>query len=497
MIADLQFYSYLGTSLLQVNISLPNDSFQFFDSSGVLLNNTPISESRPFREECRKGMATSAFVSSLHADAYILAVLPIHRAGNTPSGCNTSHTVRSALYLNRALAYGIKFLNTQSDILNNTDIGYILIDSCENPDRILYQIEKLFLTGPVLPSSIVGLTGFTSFEEYKGVSSFLNDKKLLTISLSAANVALSDKVKYPYFMRIVSSNDNEVNMILEILDLLEISNVGIVYSTDSTGIEMTRQLTRMLEESDRIRVEFVVKFDRTFASNEDVLDYIVNDIVQKSTGFLQTIIMFCHPDDLETLIPALKASDAIGVPFIISNTRYIKIRENLFAHVKDVLQDSIIINPYSSYNPALYTEIIEHIDRNAPFHMESAQGLCGNSSHSQNCLQDVFWNSFQYDGQLFINSILALSHGLNTLVEMYCTDRSFCSEAQEQLVDFPGMIWSTIFSGISGGNIEFDSKGNGPASFAVYQVKDNDVVKVSPLNMRWKITEHYTVHVVC
>lgn len=134
----------------------------------------------------------------------------------------------------KAVEFAIDQINKREDLLPNITVGFVQLDDCFNDLKALevaiYLINNELDDGRqlnnsyqrpttdsnTLYSTMVGVLGLlTSFTSIS-VSQYLGTFHVPVMSVLATVNELSDKMKYPYFMRLVPPDINEARVMIEV-----------------------------------------------------------------------------------------------------------------------------------------------------------------------------------------------------------------------------------------------------------------------------------------
>ncbi|XP_051510694.1 G-protein coupled receptor family C group 6 member A-like [Myxocyprinus asiaticus] len=131
-----------------------------------------------------------------------------------------------------------------SDFLLGIKLGYEVCDPCASPTKALHCVEQLLSINGSLPV----LSDYSDFRP--SVKVFLGERyselsiavaKLLSlylvpqVSCSSSSPALSDKLRYPSFMRVIPSDVYQAQALVKLMTRFSWDWVGVVYGDDDYG----------------------------------------------------------------------------------------------------------------------------------------------------------------------------------------------------------------------------------------------------------------------
>ena len=207
-------------------------------------------------------------------------------------------------------------------------MGGIAIDDCYNSvqtsmniSMILSGEKKLFdpYTGEVIDTKkIVAVIGPLSSGVTKSVADLLTHEKTLMISYAASSPDLDDKISYPYFLRTVPSDIQQVNAIIALLNQVDWRYVGIIYANNNYGAK-AKELFLATAQKNRICVSLPKPIEESSekaksSELENVLDDLMKDQVK-------IVVYFGTNSRVNDLIAALKRKNMENIfVFIGSET---------------------------------------------------------------------------------------------------------------------------------------------------------------------------------
>ena len=208
------------------------------------------------KAQCSVGVRCTACIriEELHesiifepGDIFIVGVVPVFdRDSDSRDGCGKIRTV-SGYQTVESIRFAVIKINTKtaefSRFFPGLKIGLIVLNSCNNPVVIqrkiyeLYHVGVKMADGSVLDVSnkIIGFIGDVGSSISIAVGELLSRLQFVQISFASTSPLLSDRSKYPYFMRVVTPDDAQAKAMIGIIQKLESDYVQIVYSTGAYG----------------------------------------------------------------------------------------------------------------------------------------------------------------------------------------------------------------------------------------------------------------------
>ncbi|XP_056337340.1 G-protein coupled receptor family C group 6 member A [Danio aesculapii] len=139
--------------------------------------------------------------------------------------------------------YTVEEINN-SNFLPGIKLGYKICDPCASPTKALHCLEHLLAINGSLPA----LSDYSDFcppskailgERYSELSIAI--AKLLSlylvpqVSTSSSSPVLSDKLRYPSFMRVIPSDVHQAEALVKLISHFSWNWVGVVYGDDDYG----------------------------------------------------------------------------------------------------------------------------------------------------------------------------------------------------------------------------------------------------------------------
>ncbi|XP_042633253.1 G-protein coupled receptor family C group 6 member A [Cyprinus carpio] len=183
------------------------------------------------------GDVNIAILSSIHTK-----VIDLHKRTKPQPFVCTGFDLTTFLQSLSAI-HTIEEINN-STLLPGIKLGYEVCDPCASPTKALHCVEHLLAINGSLPA----LVDYTDFrapvkallgERYSELSIAI--AKLLSlylhpqISCSSSSPVLSDKLRYPSFMRVIPSDVYQAQALVNLMSHFSWNWVGVVYGDDDYG----------------------------------------------------------------------------------------------------------------------------------------------------------------------------------------------------------------------------------------------------------------------
>ncbi|XP_046566040.1 uncharacterized protein LOC124274715 isoform X3 [Haliotis rubra] len=192
---------------------------------------------------------TPTDVLYIPGDYYIVGLVPIHnKKQDDPLQCGELRTADS-VDIAESISFAIKRANSQKttyiSAFGEKTVGLVLIDTCNNPFQAREQIIQLHrgelklsskLNSSMLVNRIIGYVGPYGSSVSVPVSTLLAEIDELVIAFAASSVVLSDRTLHPTFMRPVSPDNKQADVIMHLAKILGAKYVQILYTDEVYGI---------------------------------------------------------------------------------------------------------------------------------------------------------------------------------------------------------------------------------------------------------------------
>lgn len=195
----------------------------------------------------------------IKGDILLAGVLPVHKFHITDF-CDAHVREFGALQRLEAMAFAVNEINKNPRILPNVTLGIKIIDDCSKDTTALAQslhfIEEDHTTIPANCTSpepqlasidVVGIIGSESSKNTVQMAGLMSLYNIPMVSYISTSPLLSDKDRYPYFLRIVPSDTNMAKTMVAIIQKFSWVYVSVIYAEGSYGTEGYKALKSELE----------------------------------------------------------------------------------------------------------------------------------------------------------------------------------------------------------------------------------------------------------
>ncbi|XP_062589371.1 uncharacterized protein LOC134251025 [Saccostrea cucullata] len=311
---DLKFSLFDSSgATLQKLASLKNDEIVVYDESKLL---ELTSECKLTCEECWN--TEDIEFAYIPGDVLLLGIFSLREDGST-SSTDSANKYKCGAFRNSyapitvsSFLHSIETLQEQN--LASTSVGGIALDDCYNPLSISYILSELFtgkrhLTDPesgkmIDFSRVIAVIGALSSKVTQIIADQLSLLDIPLISYGASSASLDDRIRYPLFLRTVPSDHFQVQGLVDLLEKLKYSHVGVIYLDDAYGQNAKQSFLSMTEHM-KMCVEEPLPITEDFTSQQ------LEQIIETLTAQRVKVVLYIGIDTVsEMLLDKLKSSIA-------------------------------------------------------------------------------------------------------------------------------------------------------------------------------------------
>ncbi|XP_070685105.1 extracellular calcium-sensing receptor-like [Pempheris klunzingeri] len=216
----------------------------------------------------------------------------------------------------QAMLFAIEEINNSTDLLPGISLGYKIYDVCGSIARSVRVALALANGNEVIsvpsnapctrPAQVQAIMGETSSSPCMAISTVIGPFHIPVISHYATCACLSDKTKYPSFLRTIPSDYYQSRALAQLVKHFGWTWVGAIRTNDDYGNNGMAIFTETAQQLG-ICLEYSVSFFRT--DPPDKIQMIV-DIIKTSTS--KVIVAFLSHMDIDLLIDKLSRHNLTG-----------------------------------------------------------------------------------------------------------------------------------------------------------------------------------------
>ncbi|XP_048064463.1 G-protein coupled receptor family C group 6 member A-like [Megalobrama amblycephala] len=419
-----------------------------------------------------EGDVNIAILSSIHSK-----VINLHkRTRPEPFVCTDFDLVTFLQSLGAIFA--IEEINN-SMLLPGIKLGYEICDPCASPTKALHCVEHLLAINDSLPA----LSDYSDFRP--PVKAFLGERyselsiaiaKLLSlylcpqVSTSSSSPVLSDKLRYPSFMRVIPSDVYQAQALVKLVSHFSWNWVGVVYGDDDYGRAAYQSF--MQESAGKICADFE-KVVPHYLDHVDVEKYIKDAAKTIRESSAKVVLLILKPQLVEKLFKEM----------IQTNTSRVWIASDAWAMYRPLTKMNDINKvgkifgfSFSMGNIPGFEDYLRNL-RPTPgarnYYIEEYKQLRMNCSlWPSNCtVDDILYAVDQREAYRERVAIYAIAHGLRKLLK--CDETACSGETNFPPWKLVESMRSVNFT-LDGNRYFFDEHGDFVDGYDLIMWKEND-----------------------
>ncbi|XP_045928761.1 extracellular calcium-sensing receptor-like [Micropterus dolomieu] len=398
----------------------------------------------------------------------------------------------------QAMLFAIEEINNSTDLLPGKSLGYKIYDVCGSIARCVRVALALANGNEIVsasseasctrPAQVQAIMGETSSSPCTAIATVIGPFHIPLISHFATCACLSDKTKYPSFLRTVPSDYYQSRALAQLVKHFGWTWVGAIRTNDDYGNNGMATFTETAQQLG-ICLEYSVSVFRTDAP--DKIQNIV-EIIKASTS--KVIVAFLSPSDMDVLIHALSHHNMTGYQWvgsegwIFDSQTAAMDRHHILdgaiglsiprAHVSGMKEFMLDVRPLNSSSNYIFTEFWEELfsckfnqsKSSAGNHRECTghEDLTGvQNSFTDMSLMPIFNNVYK--------GVYAVAHALHNILNC---DKTCNSTVQLDPIMILQHIRKIQFKTKEGDEVYFNENGDPAAKYEIinWQPKENGIV---------------------
>lgn len=420
---------------------------------------------------------------------YIIGIAPVYNKGEGNSGCKDIYP--EGYELARALQYGLEVFNTNETYekykskFGGNKIGMVILNSCTNDLVIVRKILELNKYGLQddeatrsinITGNVLGYIGAFTSDVTLRVADTLTEMNQVQISYSSTTPKLSNA--YPHFLRVVPSDELQVQAILNILQELKTEFVQVLYAEKDYGEAALEILRREAHEHN-----ICIKQSKKVEKDDNYFRY--SDFIEKEPN-AKVVILFLHHQFLEPLMKELNTKLTPGdFHFIASDGwgRHKDLLDNDIAF--GTITVAIEMQEVEGLVPFIQSQEISadhHIWREQYLqdHQKCFYDWSYDKTNPKRCPDPTESPNIDFPRDDWANfatlSVLALLKGAAEFYGDHCPSRTgLCQDFTREVDSLVEKIKDVSMDTTGQGSTRvFDQSGNGNIGYTIYSIQRNE-----------------------
>ncbi|XP_014665419.1 PREDICTED: metabotropic glutamate receptor-like [Priapulus caudatus] len=280
-------------------------------------------------------------------------IMPLHEA-DAEHGC-TKYIDTVLLQYMYAIVYAVEKINNDSEILPGITLGYTIYDSCQkdtiaiaralnfikirdDPQNVTDANDDAVGTALCDHCDVVGVIGEMFSHISVQISHILQLLQIPQVSPFSTSDVLSDKSEFPYFMRTVPADTNQVAAMVSLINRFGWSYVSMLYVEGSYGENAARLFQLLVSKNNGLCIGLYRKLSlRKAGGTESEYDLVVDELLQHMNA--KVVVLFLYQSQLSLLMKSVQ-------------------RANITNHFIWILSDDSAYEPFTGYEDVMDGAII-------------------------------------------------------------------------------------------------------------------------------------------
>uniref|UniRef100_A0AAY4DUP9 G-protein coupled receptors family 3 profile domain-containing protein n=2 Tax=Denticeps clupeoides TaxID=299321 RepID=A0AAY4DUP9_9TELE len=238
-------------------------------------------------------------------------------SGNPPPLQCNSLNYRAIQYA-QAILYAIAEINNSTDLLPGLSLGFKIYDSCGSAAEavsgamsLCNGYEDAASDGPCTDSfQVLAIIGETTSSQSRAIATSIGPFHIPLISHYATCACLSDKAKYPSFLRTIPSDYYQSRALAQLVRHFGWTWVGAIRTDDDYGNNGMATFTNVAQQLG-ICLEYSVTFVRNYPKEK-----LLRVIEQVKVSTSRVVVTFLSHLDLEVLLHAFGEHNLTGFQWV-------------------------------------------------------------------------------------------------------------------------------------------------------------------------------------
>ncbi|CAH1782548.1 unnamed protein product [Owenia fusiformis] len=292
----------------------------------------------------------------IDGDLYIVAVFGLRLKGCTDIRTNSGYQYIDSVVL------ALKEINKQKDQFRDlgVKIGAIILDDCKDGSRGVQMVKDIYdgnwvirdnTNAAINVSSIIGFVGSSNSDKTIQLANYLKTKQAALVAPFASSPQLSDRTRFPYFVRTIPSDDKQGHAISAMLIKVGWLNVQVVIEEGSTyASDLAQKFKEAFVNEDQMRcITATYHLQNNTLSAQEIIKAIIS-----STSKTDVVVVIGRQNYIKSLLQAKKNHpEAKRLVFVGSET---------WAHAEHIVE-GVEEAAMGSVSIAIYGEDVQAFDK--------------------------------------------------------------------------------------------------------------------------------------
>ena len=426
----------------------------------------------------------------------------IHRADpSSRNGECSNVTNPSAVQALEAMLYAVDLVNQRDDIFPGVTLSATLLDTCRVPERAKRHLLELMDGDLAIKGSnrsnkdggrkrhVTAVVGAGSSDVSKEIAEMLAPMGVTQVSYGSSDPNLSDKEKYPTFLRTVPSDTEQAHVLVDFLLRYKWTYVKLVYSNNAYGNSLARQFVSYATAND-ICIATQVKLEEYMTRNKAAMKTLVSWYLLETKTEAQVVVMLTTDTHSRAVLEAVNslvtneiqwqqnltwiATDHWG-PRMSVVEGLERIAKNAITLDFDAHPVPSFMNYFSSLTPnddhsKANPWFLEYWQQQFKCHLHSQYAKAYKESCDPELTLRNEFLTMSSSVPFVIDAVNSIVLGLRWLLRDHCGSHyvGICLKGRDNLHNLHTYVKKTVFhSDESRHSVEFDVSGNGKAKYKI------------------------------
>ena len=369
----------------------------------------------------------------LNGTIIFAGLFPLHYA---PQNNSTSQKCRGKFNIRGfeealAMKYAVEQINNDLNLLPGIAIGADIKDSCSSVDFAIRQCLNFSFVKKNMESLMcdqtrnvkndpktVAIIGLGSSDVAMAVTNFAGLFYVPVVSYSSSSRLLSNRIRFKYFLRTVSSDTLMARAVVDFLRALKWNFVHVLYSDTDYGRSAVETFEHVLAASPGTKICLAVKSAFTkHMSNREISGFLA-DIQAQQNLQAKAVLLFTTIEDAELI---LKHFDALKVKdYVFISTDHYTGPTNRFQSSPEMLRRIVGVTPQHGHAE----KFVKYLER----FKENCTDCPWLQGYNKQPLKDL--QQYSTYVPYVIDAVYAAAYGLHGLLN--CTPGKRCRHTPDE-----------------------------------------------------------------
>lgn len=179
-----------------------------------------------------------------NGDFFIIGMAPVNTGDlSNPLHCDVIRE-SNGWECTEAISYAVDDINQNKDVFPNSTIGFIILNSCNQPVLTSKKLLNIMNNGVTLPngtvvhdvsSRVLGVVAELGSSISQAAAEVLQEFNIVQVAYGSTAAVLSNREEYKYFLRLSTPDTNQAVAMVDISKKLDLKYIQILFSEGTYG----------------------------------------------------------------------------------------------------------------------------------------------------------------------------------------------------------------------------------------------------------------------